>query len=335
MTEQKSVYQELAETIMVPASKYIPKLFAMLASEDEAKILLALPGTADDLAGQFGMQLPEMEAKLQEFFVKGVVFKSRKPEGVKYRFCREVVQFHDASILWPDATKEFYDTWQRFMEEEWPSYTQLMENFLPRPFSRIIPVEKSISAKSQVLAFESCSDLIDQSARIAVARCPCRITAHKCEAPIRVCLQIGKAANYTIERGTGKEISKEEAKVLLRDCEEAGLIHVTLNKAENMHFICNCCRCCCIAMPVMIKYGRKLVDPSRFLAVVDPDLCENCGTCEERCFFTAITSQESDRGQVTAIDPEKCMGCGICQITCPSGAISLIEVREKEFVPSA
>ena len=79
----------------------------------------------------------------------------------------------------------------------------------------------------------------------------------------------------------------------------------------------------------MIEHGRKMVDPSRFLAVVDPEKCEACGTCDDRCFFSAVTTDE-----VTSIDRDKCMGCGVCQITCPAEAISLVEVREKEFVPT-
>ncbi len=44
------IYAKLAEKIFCKGSKLIPELFSMLADETDAQILLALPGTAADLA---------------------------------------------------------------------------------------------------------------------------------------------------------------------------------------------------------------------------------------------------------------------------------------------
>lgn len=328
---EKTVYQLFAERIMIPDSVLIPKIIAMIASENDTEILLAMPGTAQELADKFSFDLTDMENKLAEFFLKGLVFKSQKPQGTLYRMSREVGQFHDGSILWPDASREFYDLWQKFMEEEWPEFTKFVEAVLPRPVMRIIPVEKSVAVRSQILAYESCKDLIETSETIAVTKCTCRLIAHKCDKPLEVCLQLGKAARYTLERGTGKEVSKAEALDIIKKCEEEGLIHVTMNRTSNMHFICNCCGCCCMAMPMIIQYNRKMGDPSRFCAKVDEDACEACGDCEDRCYFSAIIVDE-DKG-AAVVNPEICMGCGICQVTCPTDAITLEQVREKEFIP--
>ena len=329
---EKTVFQKFAEKIMIPESVLVPQLIAKIASEQDVEILLSMPATAPQLAEKFSMDDKDMEAKLHEFFLKGLVFKSNKPDGVLYRMCRDVAQFHDATIVWPDAGRDFYDMWQQFMEEEWPDYTKLIEQVMPRPFTRIIPVEQSLSPRSQILAYESCKDLIESADTVAVTKCTCRLIAHKCDAPIEVCLQLGKAARYTLERGTGKEVSKQEAMDIIKQSEEQGLMHVTMNKAQNMHFICNCCGCCCMAMPMMIQYGRKMNDPSRFCAVVDEEACEACGECVDRCHFNAITLEDGD--DAAAIDAEVCMGCGICQVTCPTDAISLDEVRDKEFIPA-
>ncbi|MDI6795298.1 MAG: 4Fe-4S binding protein [Desulfatibacillaceae bacterium] len=330
---EKSLYEQLADKIMVPGSKLIPELFAMLVNEDEARILLALPGFAQDLAEKSGMTQKDMEAKLKEFFDKGLVFKSIKPEGVKYRLCRDIVQFHDATILWSGAGRDYFDKWQQFMETEWPAYAKMVESVVPRPFTRIIPVDRSITPRTQILAFESAREVIEQNDTIAVTPCTCRLIARKCDSPVEVCLQVGKAADYNIERGTGRKINKEEALEILVKSEEAGLMHVTMNRSHDMHFICNCCGCCCIAMPIMIEYGTKMVDPSRFLAVVDADACQGCGTCEDRCWFSAIIVDAESA--IAVVDADKCMGCGVCQVSCPEDAISLKEVRQKEFVPAA
>jgi ferredoxin len=333
MKEGKNIFEQLAEKIQAPESRYIPQLFRMLVTDQEAQILLALPASSKQLAERFKIKPADMEETLSEFFIKGLVLKANTPEGIQYRFIRDVLQFHDATVIWTGATPEYLELWERYMEEEWPEQTKVMESSMERPFFRVIPVEKSISARSQILAYESCKEIIDMNDSVAVAKCPCRIRARKCERPLETCLQIGKAAEYALERGTGRQVSKEEAMQILSQAEEAGLVHVTLNKADGMYFICNCCGCCCIALRSIIDYGQIVTDPSRFLANVDEDACTACSACEECCYFDAIQVQEREGNEVALVDDEKCVGCGLCRAACPEDAISLLEVRQKEFIP--
>ena len=330
----EEIYEKLAEKIFCKGSKLIPELFKMIADEKEAELMLALPGTVPELKEKLGWEEQEIEQMLNQLFRKGVVFKSKKPEGTKYRMCRDLGQFHDASILWPEAPQEFLDLWQRYMEEEWPEYSKMVEKIMPKPFTRVIPIGQAVSSRNQVLAFESLEEIIDQSPKLAVTKCTCRTIARKCDNPVEVCLQVGRAAEYTLERGTGREISKEEAKQILRECEERGLVHITINRTSGYHFICNCCECCCQVFPLLIKEGRKLCDPSRFQAEIDQEKCTGCEICLERCHFNALQMVTQNGREVAQVLAEKCMGCGLCAIKCPEEAISLIEVREKEFIPA-
>lgn len=70
--------------------------------------------------------------------------------------------------------------------------------------------------------------------------------------------------------------------------------------------------------------------PSRFLAVVAPELCVACETCLERCHFGALRMEDGS----AVVKAEKCMGCGLCLVTCPEEAIHLEEVRPAQFVPA-
>jgi Pyruvate/2-oxoacid:ferredoxin oxidoreductase delta subunit len=326
----ETAYVELAKRIGLGHSERIPKLFQMIANSTEAALLLALPSDAPTLASKLGIEEDTVNGMLRTLFVKGLVFPSGKTDPVSYRMSRDLVQFHDASILWPDAPREFLDLWQDFMEVEWPDVAIAFNKLTPRPFTRVIPVGVSIPGKTHVLAFEDVRGIIEGARTIAVTKCTCRLTAHKCDKELEACLQINRAADYAISRGTGRQLTKEEALDLVRRCEEEGLIHVVMNKQSVDHFICNCCSCCCQTMPILIKHNISVIEPSRFQAQVDPELCTACGACLDRCFFGALTMED---GQSMEVDGAKCMGCGLCQVPCPADAISMIEVRGKDFVP--
>jgi len=324
-------YVELANRIGLGQSERIAGLFQKIADLAEADLLLALPGNAPAMAGKLGRPEGEIAGMLQKLFVKGLVFPSKKTDPPTYKMCRDLVQFHDASILWPDAPQDFLDLWGEFMDVEWPDVAKIFSQMVPRPFTRVIPVGITVQqAKTHVLAFEDIREIVENARNITVTKCTCRLTSHKCDKKLEACIQINKGADYNLARGTGKQLTKQEALDLVRQCEEDGLIHVVINKQDVDQFICNCCPCCCQTMPVLIKHNISVIEPSRFAAQVDPDLCSSCGTCLDRCYFSAITQEGEDTAEV---NPEKCMGCGLCQVTCPTEAMSMTEVRPRDFVP--
>jgi NAD-dependent dihydropyrimidine dehydrogenase PreA subunit len=327
-----SLYQELASRIGLGQSKIVPRLFEMLADDMDAKILLSLPGTVPDVQTKMGLSREEAEKRMKDLFLKGLVFPSHKTTPTTYRMGRDFVQFHDATILWKDAPTEFLDLWQEFMEKEWPEYARRISEMLPKPFTRMIPVNVAIQARTNILDFESVSDMVKKARILAVTKCTCRLTARKCDRPLEACIQVNNAAAYALSRGTGRKITAEEALDILKKSEEEGLIHVTMNRHEVDHFICNCCPCCCQTMPILIKGGIRVVDPSRYRAEIDPERCKGCGTCHERCYFGAIT-WENGQGSASRAEESKCMGCGLCRVTCPEEAIQLVEVRPETFVP--
>jgi len=327
-------YEKLAEKIGLGLSQRMAGIFAMIAEPAEADILLAMPGQPAAIAEKLGMEPAEVEEKIRGLYIKGVAFPSRKTDPPTWRMCRDLVQFHDASLLWPQAPSEYLDAWREFMEEEWFALAETWSKATPKPFTRVIPVGVSITPKTQILNFENVAQIIDRARSISVTKCTCRLSMRKCDRPLEVCMQVNKAADYNIDRGTGRQLTKDEAMAMLRECEEAGLIHVTMNRSEADNFICNCCPCCCQTMPVLIKGGIHVVDPSRFVAQVDEEACSGCGLCHERCYFGAISFSEGE-GSASVVDTAQCMGCGLCLVTCPEEAIDLDESREPGFVPGA
>jgi MinD superfamily P-loop ATPase len=54
-------------------------------------------------------------------------------------------------------------------------------------------------------------------------------------------------------------------------------------------------------------------------AIIDPDLCQGCGICEEVCRFEAVKYQDGG----FMIDPLACEGCATCRYQCPDDAIRM------------
>jgi Pyruvate/2-oxoacid:ferredoxin oxidoreductase delta subunit len=326
----QSPYRELAARIGLPDSEKIPELFRMIVDQEEVDLLLAMPGTVEEIAERTGIVPSAVEAMLEILYHKGLVFSSQKAHGVLYRMCRNLIQFHDATILWPEAPREFLDLWQSFMDTEWPQLAAAIDQSGIRPGFRVIPIGRTIQSGTRILPYDTARNSIEGARSLAVTQCTCRRIARKCEAPLEVCVQLDKAADYAVHRGTGRALTKEQALEILDEAEEAGLVHCSENRAGIGHVICNCCADCCQIMPMVIRHGRRLLDPSRFQAQIDNDKCVACGTCEERCMFQAIQVEELGRHVVQA----RCMGCGLCASACPEQAIAMEPVRAEEFIPN-
>lgn len=59
-------------------------------------------------------------------------------------------------------------------------------------------------------------------------------------------------------------------------------------------------------------YGSKI-------AVIDEELCDNCGVCIEKCLFDALYSD----GKKVSVSTFSCEGCGVCSYVCPRNAVTL------------
>ena len=331
---EKTACEQLAAAVGAPDSKIIPAIFEALTDDREAQVLLAAspPATVAELSEKTGIESGEIERMIDPLFQKGLIFKSKKPEGVRYYRPRHLMQLHDATGVAVNIPQKVLDLWKEHTRTEWVDYVKKLEESLPRPVLRVIPVNVSVEPSSQVLAFEDMQKLVDDARNLAVTRCSCRAIDGACGMPIDVCIQVDKAADYAIERGSGRQIAKQEAMEILEMCEQEGLVHVADNRRSLGMVICNCCGDCCINW-TSLKYGaNKFAAPSRFRASVAADECNACELCLDRCYFDAL-AVDDDSG-VAVVDQENCMGCGLCTIVCPTDAISMELARSEDFVPA-
>ena len=331
---ERTVYAQLAEQIGAGESKVVPRIFETLIDETEAKLLLAAapPATVAELSQRTGIDPAEIDAMVDLLFRKGLLFKSKKPDAVRYYRVRHIMQFHDATAVMHDAPREMLDLWKEYTRSEWDAQSKLVESILPHAAVRVVPINVTIEPNSQILALDDISKLIDGARNIAVTKCSCRAIDGECGKPVDVCLQLDRAADYAIERGTGRGLSQEEARRMLEMCEKEGLVHVAENKQGVGNVICNCCRDCCINWASVRTGLGKFVAPSRFRAVVNSDDCNGCELCIDRCFFDAM--KMADGNTLATVDHQKCMGCGVCRVACVVDAISMEIVRSQDFIPA-
>ena len=139
----------------------------------------------------------------------------------------------------------------------------------------------------------------------------------------------GPAVKGNADRGFGRLLSKEEARDILKRCEEEGLVHVTSNTGKYIDLICNCCSCHCGMLQSMKNAPAPgMLAKSAFIAYLDEGDCSGCGDCVSRCPMDALEME----GDVVAFNQKRCIGCGLCVSVCPTGALRL-EPREGALVP--
>ena len=322
---------KLAEAVGAGDSPMIPKIFEALVNDEEAKVMLFAtpPATAEELAEKSGLSQDAIKTMMDSLFHRGLIFKAARGGELKFYRVKSIPQMHDSTSLTPGISRHVLGLWKEYMEKEWPSYGQKIMDIMPGSLMRVVPVNESVEAESRILAYDDVVKIIEAAKTLSVTNCSCRVIDGACGKPLEVCMQVDRAAEYNIERGTGRALSKNEAVEILKKCREEGLVHVVDNRQVVGHVICNCCRDCCLNWAVM-KGAKKWVAPSRFEAVVDVDLCNGCESCVDRCFFDALSMNED----LAAVDPAKCLGCGVCTVVCPTEALKLKEVRSADFVPA-
>jgi H+/Na+-translocating ferredoxin:NAD+ oxidoreductase subunit B len=330
-------YVILAEKLGYAGSERLRKVLKRLMDKEEAELVASLPCSVTELAQKLGKREEKVNEMLTVLFEKGVIFMTSKG----YRFARDIFQLHDGTAtdvrldgVWG---RELLDLWEDFLQAEWYSDWAKAVQTWSMPVWRVIPARKAVSEGTELLPSEDVEAIIDKATRLALAHCSCRRIASRCALPVEVCLQVNRAAEYAITRGTGKELTKDEAMKIMDVAEEAGLIHSVYNNSGVPNVVCNCCADCCIFYYPLTKHGvlEKGVAKSRFQAEVDKATCTGCQTCLERCPFEAlemvkIPGEKKLKAQVSS---EKCFGCGVCAVGCESEAIKLVEIRAPEYIP--
>ena len=115
---------------------------------------------------------------------------------------------------------------------------------------------KNVSS-AYLLNLHEANEIVDNSDGLALGPCTCRAVFKNCDNPINAEIIVGLSRNIFMEGRPldYREITKQEAKDILKQCHQNGLIHTIVKWQHDFYAICNCCSCCCVPLRLLKKYG--------------------------------------------------------------------------------
>ena len=335
----KDVYKKLAQRLDnlpggFPSTRNGVELRILrkLFTPEEAGFALHLnmiPEGVQVIARRAKVLQEEAARRLEQMAKKGLIYRlehDKKP--VKYMAAQYVIgiwEFH-VNDLNPGLIKD--------MNEYIPTLFNL-DTWKKAPQLRTVPVGQSISTGLEALTYEKAEELVRAHEKFLVAPCICR-REHKmmekgCNKPEESCLVLGRGVDYYKRNGLGRTIDLKETLEILRRADRAGLVLQSSNAQKIMN-ICCCCGCCCQVLKAVKRHPKpSSIISSPFLAHAEPESCEGCGICVERCQMEALTLKDDK----VVLDLDHCIGCGLCVTTCPTGSLTLVRKPDsgQRYVP--
>jgi electron transport complex protein RnfB len=347
MRPDSDVYKKLAEhidhmPIAFPAtvSGVELRILKHLFSPEEAEIALhlsALPESADKIykrAKKTGISREKIEKVLDGLVAKGSIMGGKlfmaKGEGKYYSKAPLAVGMYEFQV----------DRLTRQLCEDMEQYTNegFAEAFITPKTSQLktIPIGSSVTPEHNIATYDDVRQIVmANEGKIAVYNCICKqekeLLGKSCKVTDRqeTCIGFNEVAEYSIDGGVGRSISKEECLEILKQNEEDGLVLQPEN-AQKPNYFCSCCSCCCGVLDMLKKFPRPAEYwHSNYYARVDAELCEGCKKCQKRCQMEAISIEDKK----SHVNLDRCIGCGLCVSTCSTNAITL-EKKAKITVPA-
>lgn len=352
LPELDPVYREAAALYDATApNKFItPYMLREMFTPLEMRLVMQLPGTAEEAAQKLGLNPIEVEAKLDRLLRFGRVLPMKKGQP-GYAPSVDVMTLRDQIGLayiamgldWNQGRTMF-----RMMEawRQMPDPPQVLAEAVHGSF-RVIPKYASIKDLPGVMYCENIREIMESFQEVdkfALQMCVCRnyranmdlghYSADHCNCGFHEhtpsdshCMTFGTRADYAVKHFGGHFATREEMERCLAEIDQSTAILSAHNKRQ-IDFICSCCDDCC-AMAEMERGGLPIRIPSRFRPSVREARCVACGACLDRCVFGAIEIRDG----VAAICSETCMGCGNCVVTCPQEALEMEIVHDVDWIP--
>lgn len=112
-------------------------------------------------------------------------------------------------------------------------------------------------SSAYLLTPDEAAEIVDSAGGLALGPCTCRVVFSNCKNSKNTEIMVGLSRNIFIEERPQdyREITKQEAKDILRQSHQNGLIHTLVKCRRDFYAICNCCSCCCVPLRLKKEYG--------------------------------------------------------------------------------
>jgi Pyruvate/2-oxoacid:ferredoxin oxidoreductase delta subunit len=350
----KDHYVRLIERMNMNVVKHPPTpamidILKILFTEEQAALAADFPlgaHTAATLSEQLGRNVNDLKKMLTQMSHEGLVFEAKDHNGVpEYSILpfepglMEMQLLHgktDENTRKIVALKNLVSKQESALMKEVFKDSESIKKVIPKPIGRLLAIEEQISADKQVADWERVSQIVEMESSYAVGECGCKHIAklnnEPCQsgAPSKCCIWFGKMADYLVERNLADRYDKAQIYSLLKECEDAGLVHFTsnMNLSENI-VMCNCCKCCCLYLKkqrFVRDFGVQMTANTNFVVRLDHESCVACGECVDYCQLEAL---EISNDTLT-INDSYCLGCGACAAQCPTESLSLVRISNNK-----
>jgi Na+-translocating ferredoxin:NAD+ oxidoreductase RNF subunit RnfB len=344
--EQEAVYRDLQKylnrmPVSYPATEsgVEIRILKHLFTPEEASIALQLsmvPEPVERIYKRFkksGMSIEQLEKTLDKMVYKGSIYGVKEKGKKVYGGMPLAIGMYEYQV--ERLTEDFAKDFLQYLDESFANEVGKVKI----PLLRTIPVEKSIlrPEKYEISNYDQVRYLVENAkGQIAVANCVCRQTkdlvGESCsKTNLReTCILLSPdEADYYVDVGIGRYITKEEALEILGKAQEAGLILQPVN-AKQPEAICCCCGDCCGLLTSFKKFARPAdFYASNFYAEVASELCSGCQVCVDQCQMDAIFMAND----IAAINLDRCIGCGNCVVNCEFDSIQLKKKEAEQPLP--
>ena len=160
----------------------------------------------------------------------------------------------------------------------------------------VLPVEQAIATNNQSVSIEHISHWLDKyDGKLSVGYCSCRNARRlygqgSGEIQDDCCIGLGDFAEYLIETGKGRPITKQEALDICKRAEDNGYVHQVTNidGQDKIFGLCNCDIGVCFALRTSQYFNTPNLSASSYRAHVNKENCVACGKCVEVCPAGAV-----------------------------------------------
>lgn len=321
-------------------------LLRKMFNPTEAQVALAIPNNLaplevvdlETIAARSELSLSTVAESLDSLSSRSMLYTAPTKSGAKGYALLQVGYGMPQTFFWEgrkdDHVKEMAKVVLKYFSV--PTTRQVYGG-VPTKTYKYSPANLSVDVPMQgVLPHEQMESIVEVATKIAVAHCPCRMSANilgrtDCQHSLEVCIKYDEMAEFVISRGLGREISQDEAMHILEDCEKEGLVHMIDNAQGQIKHTCNCCGHYCWNVGIIRrrKIPRDTLMAVYFIRETDSEECIGCEACKDICPVDAV-NMVNDKAEV---DLDWCIGCGVCAVSCPTGSISIkrrLEARSPE-----